>query len=77
MKQALSKFWKDSGLIKTEALLDAFLEIPREDFINEAYAEHAYDDHPLPTLSGQTISQPTTMMIMTVFTRFRRQSHTT
>jgi len=64
MKDALSKFWKDSGLIKSDVLLKAFLEVPREDFISQAYAEHAYDDHPLPTLAGQTISQPTTMMIM-------------
>jgi protein-L-isoaspartate(D-aspartate) O-methyltransferase len=64
MKHELFELWKNFGIIKNEALLRAFLEIPREEFVLDEYIEHAYDDHPLPTLSGQTISQPSTMMIM-------------
>jgi protein-L-isoaspartate(D-aspartate) O-methyltransferase len=40
------------------ALLAAFREVPREEFISGDYAEFAYADGPLPIESGQTISQP-------------------
>jgi protein-L-isoaspartate(D-aspartate) O-methyltransferase len=39
-------------------LLDAFRAVPREEFISGNYADHAYQDSPLPIESGQTISQP-------------------
>lgn len=44
--------------ITDPALLDAMLEIPREDFLPEHLAADAYADHPLPIGDGQTISQP-------------------
>lgn len=65
MKQALLNFWKESKLIKSKKLLEAFKEVPRENFILPEYYNQAYADIPLPILSGQTISQPTTIMIMT------------
>ena len=37
----------------------------REDFIPETFKNKAYLDAPLPLLRGKTISQPTTVMIMT------------
>ena len=40
------------------ALLAAFRAVPREDFISGDYADHAYQDSPLPIESEQTISQP-------------------
>jgi protein-L-isoaspartate(D-aspartate) O-methyltransferase len=39
-------------------LLAAFRAVPREEFVSADYAEHAYQDSPLPIESGQTISQP-------------------
>ena len=39
-------------------VLDAFSRVPREAFVPEHLAEHAYDDAPLPIGFGQTISQP-------------------
>jgi protein-L-isoaspartate(D-aspartate) O-methyltransferase len=39
-------------------VLDAFLAVPREEFVDEAHYDFAYDDSPLPIGSGQTISQP-------------------
>ena len=39
-------------------LLAAFRAVPREEFVSSEYAEHAYQDSPLPIESGQTISQP-------------------
>jgi protein-L-isoaspartate(D-aspartate) O-methyltransferase len=44
--------------IHDAAVLRAFLEVPREDFVPEKLAEHAYEDEPLPIGEGQTISQP-------------------
>ena len=44
--------------ITEQNILDAFLAVPREKFIGEAYAHLAYGDHPLPIEAGQTISQP-------------------
>ncbi len=40
------------------AVLAAFARVPREDFVPEKLADHAYDDIPLPISNGQTISQP-------------------
>ena len=64
-KQRLIDYWRKSGTIKDEKLLKAFEEVPREIFIRNGFEEEAYGDYPLPIGSGQTISQPTTVMIMT------------
>jgi len=39
-------------------VLEAFGRVPREAFVPDHLAEHAYDDAPLPIGNGQTISQP-------------------
>ena len=64
-KQRLIDYWKSSGTIIDERLLKAFKSVPRELFIKDGFEEEAYGDYPLPIGSGQTISQPTTVMIMT------------
>ena len=58
-------YWKISGLVKSKRVLDALAKVPRENFVLEKYRELAYLDEPLPLLAGQTISQPTTVAIMT------------
>lgn len=45
-------------------ILDAFREVPREEFVGEAYRQWAYDDNPLPIEAGQTISQPYIVALM-------------
>jgi protein-L-isoaspartate(D-aspartate) O-methyltransferase len=45
-------------------ILDAFLEVPREEFVSPEYAHLAYGDHPLPIEAGQTISQPYIVALM-------------
>ena len=40
------------------ALLAAFRAVAREEFVSCDYADHAYQDSPLPIERGQTISQP-------------------
>ena len=44
--------------IRDPLVLEAFLAVPREDFVPEDLVEDAYRDSPLPIGSGQTISQP-------------------
>lgn len=45
-------------------ILDAFREVPREEFVDESQRRWAYDDHPLPIEAGQTISQPYIVALM-------------
>lgn len=63
-KTELINFWKKTLGLK-ESELNAFKDINREDFIPAALKSRAYEDNPLPLLRGKTISQPTTVMIMT------------
>jgi protein-L-isoaspartate(D-aspartate) O-methyltransferase len=63
-KDALIRRWKRESLVSDTRIYDAFREIDREDFIRREDLEDAYGDYPLPIGSGQTISQPTTIMIM-------------
>jgi protein-L-isoaspartate(D-aspartate) O-methyltransferase len=51
-------------MIKSTKLIDAFKEIPRENFVLEEMVSRAYEDVPLEIGYGQTISQPSTVMIM-------------
>ena len=44
--------------ISDERVLEAMERVPREAFVPEELAEHAYDDAALPIGEGQTISQP-------------------
>lgn len=50
--------------IHDPAVLAAMRIVPREAFVSEDYANFAYDDGPLPTLEGQTISQPYVVALM-------------
>ena len=45
--------------------LAAMRKVPRHEFVPEALAGQAYDDHPLPIGHGQTISQPYIVAFMT------------
>ena len=48
----------------SDKVIQAMDEIPRELFIPEHLAAHAYDDTPLPIGHGQTISAPHMVAIM-------------
>ncbi|HLC62553.1 MAG TPA: protein-L-isoaspartate(D-aspartate) O-methyltransferase [Candidatus Nanoarchaeia archaeon] len=63
-KQRLIEYWTSSGIIKDKKVIEAFKKVPREAFLKDR-KEGAYGDYPLPIEGGQTISQPTTVMIMT------------
>jgi protein-L-isoaspartate(D-aspartate) O-methyltransferase len=50
--------------LENKAVFDAMRKLPREKFISPDLRDDAYGDYPLPTLNGQTISQPSTVALM-------------
>ncbi len=52
------------GVLKTDRIIEAFLEVDRADFVRVGYLDSAYGDFPLPIGEGQTISQPYTVAFM-------------
>jgi protein-L-isoaspartate(D-aspartate) O-methyltransferase len=46
------------GLLKSPGVIAAIGRVPRELFVPEHLRRYAYDDTPLPTERGQTISAP-------------------
>ena len=64
-KEQLIEHWTSSGIVKDKKVIEAFRKVPRELFVAEERKEESYGDYPLPIGEGQTISQPTTVMIMT------------
>ena len=51
--------------IQDEAVLDAMRRVPRHVFLPDTYRAHAYEDRPIPIGTGQTISQPYMVALMT------------
>jgi protein-L-isoaspartate(D-aspartate) O-methyltransferase len=51
--------------IKDPRVIQAMREVPRHLFVEEALAERAYDDGPLPIGDKQSISQPYMVALMT------------
>jgi protein-L-isoaspartate(D-aspartate) O-methyltransferase len=46
------------GLLRTREVIDAMGKVPRELFVSAHMRQYAYNDTPLPTEHGQTISAP-------------------
>lgn len=53
-----------AGYVSDMRVREAFLRVPREEFVPKESQRHAYADSPLPILSGQTISAPSMIAIM-------------
>lgn len=64
-KQRLYSKIVEEGFVNSKKVLNAFLEIKREDFAPYNDLKTVYQDSPLPIGYGQTISQPTTVLLMT------------
>ncbi|MBS3117369.1 protein-L-isoaspartate(D-aspartate) O-methyltransferase [Candidatus Woesearchaeota archaeon] len=64
-KKELLLRWKKEEIITSKKVLFAFDKVQRENFVPKEYKNEAYRDYPLPIGSNQTISQPTTVAIMT------------
>ncbi len=55
--------------VRDPRVLQALRTVPRHDFVPPEYASEAYQDHPVPIGSGQTISQPYIVALMTELAR--------
>ncbi|MAF36799.1 protein-L-isoaspartate O-methyltransferase [archaeon] len=64
LKNELLTFWQKHYQFQ-ERELQAFGNVDRAHFVTKEFQDRAYEDTPLPLLRGKTISQPTTVMIMT------------
>jgi len=60
--------------ITDRRVLATMLAVPREAFVAADLQERAYDDQPLPSEAGQTISQPYIVALMTQEVRLTRRS---
>jgi protein-L-isoaspartate(D-aspartate) O-methyltransferase len=54
----------ESRGVRDRRVLEAMREVPRERFVEEGFAEFAYEDGALPIAEGQTISQPYIVALM-------------
>jgi len=60
------------GIIDEE-VLRAINTVPRHDFMDPAFLNHAYIDKAFPISSGQTISQPYTVAVQTELLRVKKR----
>ncbi len=63
-RRLVSKLIRE-GILKSKEVIDAFLKVPREEFVPRHLKRLAYADMPLPIGHGQTISAPHMVAIMT------------
>jgi len=64
-KETLIKYLIRTGHLKTDRIIQAFRNVPREVFVPTHLKDYAYVNEPLPIGEGQTISQPLTIADMT------------
>jgi protein-L-isoaspartate(D-aspartate) O-methyltransferase len=64
-KETLIKHLKRNGYLTSDIVEEAIRNVPREDFIPHSLKKHAYEDRPLSIGSGQTISAPHMVALMT------------
>ncbi|MDY7010426.1 MAG: protein-L-isoaspartate(D-aspartate) O-methyltransferase [Planctomycetota bacterium] len=64
MRRAMVEYQLRARGISDERVLEVMAEIPREKFIAQARRDEAYEDRPVPIGSGQTISQPYIVALM-------------
>ncbi len=60
------------GRLRSENIIEAFREVPRESFIREGDVLNAYGDYPLQIGCGQTISAPHMVATMTELLKPRK-----
>jgi len=65
LRQQMVKSQLLSRDIKDQAVLEAMNSVPRHLFVDPEFRDMAYSDGPLPIGSGQTISQPYIVALMT------------
>jgi len=65
MRERMVKTQIESRGVRNARVLSALRSVPRHLFVPESLREQAYEDHPLPIGSDQTISQPYIVAAMT------------
>ncbi len=68
----LLDYWWEKGIVEDEKVLSAFQKVKREIFVPPELVEEAYSDMALPIGHEQTISQPTTVALMTQALELRK-----
>lgn len=58
LREGMVAYLQQTQALRSSLLTKAFLEIPREHFLLESYHMHAYEDMSIPTLGGESTSQP-------------------
>jgi len=53
-----------SDVVLKQRLIEAFAAVPRERFVEPTLTDHVYEDISLPIGFGQTISRPSTVLLM-------------
>lgn len=61
--------------VTDERILEAFLTVPRHEFVPEDMRPYSYNDHPLSIGEGQTISQPYIVALMCNLAQIRPTDH--
>lgn len=59
--------------ITDEGVLNAINKVPRHDFMDPAFLNHAYIDKAFPISSGQTISQPYTVAVQSSLLQVKKR----
>jgi protein-L-isoaspartate(D-aspartate) O-methyltransferase len=68
-KRMLLESLRREGCLRSPGIVRAFMDVPREGFVRPEDMPHAYSDQPLHIGSGQTISAPHMVAIMTELIR--------
>lgn len=63
-RREMVEYLRRQGALRSPAIAQAFLRVPREVFVPEDVRRKAYVDTPLPLPMGQTISAPSMIAIM-------------
>jgi len=72
LRKSLVKKLIAEGILRSKEVINAFLKVPREEFVLEDFKPFAYEDRPLPIGYGQTISAPHMVALMTEELKPRR-----
>ena len=73
LKEKMVKDQLISRGIRDPRVIEALRRIPRHEFIPVEFKQHAYEDHPVTIGSGQTISQPYIVALMTEALRLKKE----
>ena len=74
-KEELATKYRVNGYAASEDIVQAFLKVPREEFVLPEFLNQAYDDNPLPIMAKQTISAPHMCVLILSYCRLVASKH--